>query len=457
MKIIPRTYQDKAVHELRVSFRKNRSVLYVLPTGGGKTMVYALIASGAIEKGNRVIVSVHRQELLRQIVKNLADIDIPCGVITAKNTTEGLIQVASTQTLVKRLDQIEPPRLLICEEAHHSVNATNRKIIDSWPETQVLGVTATPERLDGTGLGVVYHEMIIGPSVVELQEQGFLAKMRYFVPPPVAQLEGLKLVAGDYEKQEVAIRMDKPHVTGDAIDHYLKLGNAQRAIVFCTSIKHAEQVAAAFRARHVPAASIDGTMSEAERRQKIADLEAGKLYVLTSCELIGEGLDIPAVGVAILLRPTASLVFHLQAIGRAMRPAVGKEYGIVIDHVGNCLRHGPAELEREWSLVGAKRAKKSANESVPLYRRCPKCFAMFPSAKSHCPQCGTEGVKSRAEIKQIEGELKEAEIASLKFAATSERKAAKTLEELVALGIKRGYKNPHGWANHVYYGRQRQG
>ena len=223
-------------------------------------------------------------------------------------------------------------------------------------------------------------------------------------------------------------------------------------VAFCTSIKHAHNVAGAFAARGVPALAIDGGMSDEERALKIGWLEDGTINVLTSVDLIGEGLNLPAIGAAILLRPTASLTVHLQQIGRAMRPAEGKAAGIVLDHVGNCLRHGPAELAREWCLDG--KTRKAANDNAPAWRRCPQCFALFSAGKGGCPQCGAAPALTRKEIEKREGELRELELSRLKREAKREVGKARTLAELEAIGRARGYKNPVYWARCVFDARQ---
>ena len=163
---------------------------------------------------------------------------------------------------------------------------------------------------------------------------------KVFAPPSGVDMTGVKRVGGDYKKNEMEKRVDKKTITGCAITHYKKICPGAPAIAFCVSVAHAEHVAAEFIRNGIPARSIDGKMSEEQRRSAIEDLETGKIKVLTSCDIVSEGTDIPVVTAAILLRPTLSLIFHLRSCGRALRPHPSKKISYIIDHVGNCLAHG---------------------------------------------------------------------------------------------------------------------
>jgi DNA repair protein RadD len=246
---------------------------------------------------------------------------------------------------------------------------------------------------------------------------------------------------GDFDTKQAEQRVGT--IMGDCLGHYRKHLSGQTAIAFCCSVAHAEAVAHLFQSAGIAAASIDGTMDASTRRELLAGLGTGRLKVLTSCALIGEGVDVPSVGGCILLRPTASVGLHLQMIGRCLRPQPGKT-AVVLDHVGNTLRLGHHLEDRDWTLDGLR---KRDREAAPSVKVCPQCFATSPSTAQVCADCGHVFAPSeRREIKVVEGELQE-------IAVTKRREQGKAtdLEALRELAQQRGYKR--GWAERVYQAR----
>lgn len=457
-----RPYQEVAVSELRGCYGNGRrSPLFVLPTGGGKTFTFAFIANSTVERGGRVLLLAHRQELVRQISDALDEFGLEHDLIVrGSKFLDADAAVASVQTLVRRLEKITwEPTLIVVDEAHHAVAGSWRKIIDRWPRARLLGVTATPQRLDGNGLGVnaggVFDSMVIGPTIPELTELGFLTPVRVFAPPVQANLDGLKKIAGDYSKKAVADRMDKPTITGDAVGHYKEILKGARAVAFCATVDHAKHVAAAFQSAGVPAESLDGKLDDGERRARIKRLESGATRVLTSCDIVSEGFDLPAITGAILLRPTASESLYLQQVGRALRPYPGKEAAIVLDHVGSVRTHGLPDEVREWSLDGRKKRKRKANDAAPI-RQCEKCWTVFKPAP-FCPSCGEKCSKPRPTPEEVAGSLQEVTEAEKKEIARKRRLEegqCQSLAELEALGRARGYSP--GWARHRWQARMKR-
>ena len=465
-----RDYQSAGVARLRVSYAsKKRAPLFVLPTGGGKTVTFAYIAQGAAARGNRVLILVHRNRLLQQSSKTLSGLGVPHGLIMAGGSMrlQEPVQVASVQTVVNRFAILAragwAPDLIVIDEAHHGTAGSWRKIIEHWSAAKVLGVTATACRTDGNGLGVeaggVFDDLVMGPQLGELIDSGFLSQPEVYAPPVVADLSGLRSRGGDFAVGEASDRMDRPTVTGDAVAHYAKICPGVPAIAFCVSVAHAEHVAEQFRAEGWRAASLDGSMDLTEQDRIIDDLAGGRLDVVTSCDLISEGTDIPVVGAAILLRPTQSLGLYLQQVGRALRIYPGKSVAYIIDHVGNVSRHGLPDEDREWSLEGvAKKSKRDAeDEGPPPPATCESCFRQIkhplPPA---CPNCGCTIKPAKDRMKSLahaDGELRKL-TAEDRAAITAKRKAeqgmADTLHGLVDLGRTRGYPNPQAWAWRVW-------
>ena len=437
-----RPYQTQLITDIRLQYQLgHRSVLAVLPTGGGKTVCFAHIAQAASIKGNRVLVLVHRVELLDQASSAMP---VPHGIIAANRAMDlsHTVQVASVQTVARRLHLL--PRdffqLLVVDEAHHTTANQWAKVIEHFSQAKLLGVTATPIRGDGRGLGEHYQAMVQGPTAAELTGEGFLAPARVLAPPGF-DADGLRKRMGDFDTKQAEQRIGT--IMGDCLGHYRKHLSGQTAIAFCCSVAHAEAVAGLFQSAGIAAASIDGTMDAATRRELLSDLGTGRLSILTSCALIGEGVDVPSVGGCILLRPTASVALHLQMIGRCLRPQPGKT-AVVLDHVGNTLRLGHHLEERDWSLDGLRKRDREAAPSVKI---CPTCFATSPSTSQVCGDCGhVFAPPERRELRQVDGELQE-------IAVTKRREQGKAtdLEALRELAQQRGYKR--GWAERVYQAR----
>jgi DNA repair protein RadD len=460
-----RPYQKAGVDALRQCYAIGKKApLYVLPTGGGKTFVFTYIAKNITSRGRRACILVHRAELLKQASKSLKEMGVDHGIIAPGWSYRGeSIAVASVQTLARRiktataqeLERIYKFDLIIVDEAHHAVAGTWRKILEFFSISKWLGVTATPCRSDGSGLGVhaggCFDDMVRGPSVKELIEMGFLCRPIVYAPPTKVDLSKVHIRRGDYDHKELAAELDKPTITGNAVAHYARLCPFKPAVVFCVSVEHAKHVAMEFRMAGFTAYSLDGTASDSERSGILDGLARGEIHVVTSCDLISEGTDIPAVQAAILLRPTKSEGLYLQQVGRALRIAPNKNYALILDHVGNCLVHGLPDDDREWTLDGNAKKSRKQSEKVVKDFQCVGvggCYAFYPPAPK-CPYCGKEREVKERKIEEIEGELKQLtpeEIQAIRKQNHRENKTASTVSELIALAKKRGYKNPYWWA-----------
>ena len=463
-------YQTKMVEEIRECYRqKDQSVLLQLATGGGKTFTFCYIGGKAAALGNIVWVLVHRSELVRQSSESLRTLGVEHGIIAPGFTPDPFakVQVASVQTLVRRLGKLIAPNLIIVDECHHSVAASWDKVLRFYPKAKILGVTATPVRLDGRGLGRDfgghYDSMVNGPPLSELITRGFLSPPHIYAPPVGADLSNLHKRYGEFVQAEAAELMDKPKITGCAVEHYSRISPNIPAIGFCVSVAHAEHVAEEFRAKGFNAASIDGSMDDRERKKRIQDLGNGKLHVLTSCDVISEGTDIPIVGTAILLRPSASFSMVMQQVGRALRVFPGKTHANVIDHVNNMKRHdleglGLPEWDVEWSLTGEIKRKKKASESSVGFKTCPACYRAHPPAPK-CPYCGEVYEAKSGEPEQVEGRLERVDPAvrarleqiekdRAMFDRMKEEKQCRSIEDWEALAEKRGHKK--SWAQIRY-------
>lgn len=452
-----RAYQKRAIDDLRSAFcAGHRAPLLVGPTGMGKTVIITAIANGAAARGRNVLILVHRRELIRQTSQKLQWIGLEHGTIAAgAPITDAPIQIASVQTLARRLSRMTwQPHLIVIDEAHHANAGSWAKILDYWPDAYRLGVTATPCRLDGRGLIDAFDHLVLGPTVADLIDAGFLSPARIYAPPVIADISSLRRRAGDYANDQAAAAMDRPTVTGNAIEHYQRLADRQQAIAFCCNVKHAVSVCDAFKTAGISAALLLGNTTD--RDDVVADFAAGALRILVTVDVVSEGFDIPAASCAILLRPTQSLGLYLQQVGRVLRPAPGKDAALILDHVGNVTRHGFPEDHREWSLADGA-VQRNQGPAAPSVRTCLECYAAFKPAPI-CPVCGAQcaPIKSR-KIQQLSGELRELKREEVRQRGEERRKQgqARTLQQLIHLGQARGMKNPVGWAKHVYFARQR--
>jgi DNA repair protein RadD len=449
--LVLRPYQEECINRLRSSYAAgHRAPLFQLPTGGGKTVIFGAIAASAMSRGRRVLITVHRRELLRQASEKLSWAGVPHGIIAAGSTPElaHQVQVASIQTLARR-DSPGRFDLIIIDEAHHARAKSWAALLSANPTAKILGVTATPARLDGKGLGVTsgghFDDIVSGPSIRELTELGFLCPSRYFLPAGTKpDLKGVKKRGGDYVAEDLAKRVDTKGITGSAVAKYRELAHKKPAIAFCALVSHAEHVAEEFCQAGYRAAAVHGEMPKPQRDELIAGLGNGSIDVLTSCDLISEGLDVPALGAVILLRPTASLVLHMQQIGRGMRPAPQKPYLVVLDHVGNISRHGLPEIDLKWSLDGVEVPPN------PRLKRCPKC-ACISDGSRECPNCGYRFKGApRAAPAKLGGTLEELsqERRKLIISMTYRQVVAANLSEaeLKVYASHRGYQQ--GWIWH---------
>lgn len=456
-------YQTGIIDRLRSGIRAGfRSPLVVSPTGSGKTVMFAWLAGALMAGRKRTVILNHRKEIADQIHDTLDDYGLPHDSIQSGNNyynPNKAIHVASAFTAVRRLPKIQVPDYLFVDEGHHAIpDSTWGKIVAYWrhynPRLVTIGWTATPERLSGEGLGQTYDHMIIGPDVAELIEKGRLSKYKMFAPPEQVDTSSIARARGDIVKGKAAEVVDKPKITGNAISHYRKYLNGAPTLAFALSVKHAENIAAEFRAAGFRAASIDGKMSTKDRKERNRDFASGQLNVMTSCDLISEGYDVPGAIGCINLRPTDSLALCLQQWGRVLRTAPGKEFAYILDHVGNSAKHGLPDSPRDWTLEGYADKKTKRDPDDIAIRQCPACGCINTIQAKECKDCGEKFIAKERSIEEVEGELEEVDPSIAKFEFMKNRADAKDLPSLIQLGRFKGMSNPEGWARHVLRARK---
>jgi DNA repair protein RadD len=403
----------------------------VAPTGSGKTAMFSAIANYCKGRRLRVLILVHRREIMRQTVSSVHRLGVSCGQIASgRLMTSDLVQVAMVGTIVRRLDRVLRPDIILTDECHHTPSPTYRKIHKYWSTVPVLGWTATPTRLDGEGLGQDYDSMILGPSIAKLVDEGWLS-VPVLYRPPYEITAKYHVTRGDFDiheqEQTYDIKTEKGRkIVGDVIAHYKKHLDGQPTIVSCVSVNHAKLMASIFQEAGYIARPVWGDMKDEDRDYAIGGLGNGKVQVVTFDALIGEGVDIPIVTGVILLRRFLSLGFFLQVVGRGMRPifsdgfdlstvdgrraaqlAGPKPRAIILDHAGNYHIHGHVLADRVWSLDSQKRGAKA--QPAPTTTSCPRCYGVWPGKPKTCPACGWEfkeaAARAAPDIHVIAGEL----------------------------------------------------
>ncbi len=448
-----RPYQNAILDEVRALIRSGvRRILIVSPTGSGKTALSTAMLQGASARNNRSWFICHRRELIDQTSETFRSCELRHGIIAASYAADPrqLVQLCGIQSLTRRMDRLTPPKLAIIDEAQHLPSKSWSNVVEQLPDAIHVLLSATPERLDGAGLGGYADAMVQGPSVRELIDAGYLSDYRLFAPKLV-DTQGLHSRMGDFVQAEAEALMDRRTITGDAIREYTRHCHGKRALVRAVSIKHSQHIVEQFKAAGIPSAHVDGTTDPTIRKALFDAFRKSEILVLSQVDIANEGVDVPGIEAAIDLRPTQSMSMTMQFWGRALRPQPGK-VAIILDHVGNAARHGFPDTPREWTLEGRKKNARAATDT-PI-KTCDMCFRTLPAAAARCP-CGYVFEAQAREVDQVEGELTEVDVLAQRRAVVVEQARARSLDALIALGIKRhGPDKGPRWAKHVHAGRE---
>lgn len=445
-----RDYQEDLTAKVRAALGRHRRVLMQAPTGSGKTWLIAFMILRAAARGLRVVFVVHRRELLDQTCDALNVLGVAHGRIASGHPgTSHPVQVATIQTLARRVDSMAKPNLVVIDEAHHAPASSYRKVLDAWLNAWVVGLTATPQRLDGRGLDDLFDELVLGPSVRWLTDNGYLAPYRIIgVPPGSVDLSEVHTRGGDYARGELEAAVLQKGVLGDVVEHYREHVRGP-LLVYCVSRAHARAVEEAYRAAGVDAHYCAGDTPDDVRNKLVKGFRDGTPPVLVSVDLFGEGLDAPGLAAVQLLRATKSLGLHLQQVGRVLRPEPGK-VAMILDHVGNSWIHGLPDWDRDWSLVGRPKQDKPPEVKLKL---CKQCYAMYEAFKRKCPVCGSEHAVEPRLPDELDGKLVELDPAKMREAQMRQEQKleegrCQTLSDWVVLAKRRGYGL--GWAGIRY-------
>lgn len=483
-KRVARPYQAKCINEYFTCLHAGYTApLIILPTGGGKTFIFTTIVKMMLEAGHTCLIVCHRSELIRQISMSLAMEEIQHDFICSDRTRAicGNVQqaefgrtyyqsgaraiVASVQTINSRIKESEKmsearkriraatlallKRITfgVFDEGHHLLlDNTFGRPVPLMPLAKFLVVTATPTRTDGRGMGCaklggsgIVDVVITGPEMRELIDMGNLCDYKIFEPPTEqADFTQVRISkGGDYNLEDQAREMNKARITGDVVRHYKELIYGKLTIVFCCDISHAQSVADAYQSSGIPAAVLHGGDDEFTRFKTLKAFERREILVLVTVDLVSEGFDLPAIEAAQFLRRTMSLSWWMQAFGRVLRPSPGKDFAVILDHVGNWREQGLPDKPRAWDMADRKggQSKNDDPDDIPVTRcrvlidksgayspeQCADltpdvrlalgirpCGFIYEITESCCPECGNrQPLAPRGEPVVVKGQLVE--------------------------------------------------
>ena len=432
-----RDYQQEAIENIYKSWQRgNRNVCAQLVTGAGKTVIFSSIVNGFQENRKNCAVIAHRNELVSQASCTLALWGIPHKVIGSNGAVAQIIRkhrekfgksfvnpsattaVVGVDTLISRHDSLtdwaKQIHLWVVDESHH-LTRNNKwgKAVEMFTNAYGLGVTATPNRADGQGIGRhadgYMDDIVKGPSMRSLIDRGYLADYEIVCPKSDLNVDDSPLSKnGDWSNQTLRKAAKKSKIVGDVVTNYIKYAVGRQAIVFATDVETADEISQDFNANNIKAVSLNGNSQSAFREQSINLFAEKKIQVLVNVDLFDEGFDVPSCDVCIMARPTASLGKYLQSIGRVLRPAPGKT-ALVIDHVSNVIRHGLPDMYRDWNLD--RRQKKAKIDKDPdeiELTVCKECLKPYEKFRTVCPYCGFEKPlpepRTRT-VEMVEGDL----------------------------------------------------
>lgn len=395
-----RDYQSRAVADVLARFNEgSRSVVLVSPTGSGKTVMGAALVQELVRSGHRLLWLAHRIELVEQAI---AKMGVPCGVIVAGARFDGSlfpVIVGSVQTVARR--ELPDVDVVVIDEAHHAMSPTYRRVLESYAAVKVLGLTATPCRLDGKGLGDIFEAMVEASTTSKLVEMGALVKPRVFTHPTQPDVSSVKKTAGDFNEKELEQACNQAKIRGDIVKHWLEKAAGRPSVLFAVSLEHSRALLADFAAAGVPCVHVDGKMGRREREGALDAIRTGKAQILSNVGIVTEGWDFPALEVCVLARPTQSLSLYMQMVGRVMRPHPGKAEALVLDHAGNVIRQGILPWQDvNWAERLASKKKRKGKAGGPVLKSCPECYCTMVATASTCADCGYVFVVKRDEPEQ---------------------------------------------------------
>lgn len=343
----------------------------------------AEIARRTTKNNNRVMFLIHRKEVLDQAIKTFNEQGVNPDLLTA-----GMVQ-----TLTRRVDKLPIPNVILVDEAHHALAKSYQRILSKFSKAIVLLFTATPHRTGRAQLDQIADDIIVGQSIHELTEKGFLAPFRYFQPPNDFNRNLLKRSStGDFTNESMQEAMSTK-IFGHIVKQYKRIANGMQAVVYTYSVDSAIKIANEFNSEGISAIEVDGTTSKEKRDLAVQKFREQEIKILVNVNLFTEGVDLPNVDCVIMARPTASLALYLQFSMRCLNPRPGKT-AIIIDHANNFKTFGYPDDDRDWKKAiksGRQKSKSLLKDPGLSIVTCDYCFAVVRASEvkdGKCPICG---------------------------------------------------------------------
>lgn len=431
-----RDYQIKAVTDVYNAWNEgHQNVCLQLATGAGKTACLAYIMANYESPS---IAIAHRTELVSQLSLTLAQYGVYHNIIAPKDTVREIVtlhsdtfgqsyydpqairHVGGVLTILnhKHLGALaRRVGLIVFDEGHHVLQTnTWGKVANLFPTALGLFPTATPQRSDGKGLGRhaegIIDKLVIGVSMRELIQRKFLTEYRIIAPPSDLDLTNVNITAsGEFSLNKLRTAVHESHITGGVVEHYLKVCPGKLGITFAIDIESSQEICNAYRQEGVPAETISSKTPPLHRAQIMRRFRAREILQLVNVDILGEGVDVPAVEVVTMARPTMSFNVYAQQFGRCMRPSPGKTHGILIDHVNNWRRHGLPDAPRIWTLDRRERRARTTVSDGLKYCMNLDCLTVYPRTLKACPECGYfPEVTERRTVEQVDGDLTEVDV-----------------------------------------------
>lgn len=455
MKLILRKYQETIVNNCRDAFKNGyKKLCCVLPCGAGKTAIFCYLAYlNTLKKpSNRVLILLHRKELLKQTM----------DAFQAFQISTDHINIAMIQSFKNTLKTgVKPYSLIIIDECHHATSNIFKAVLDAYSKTALIGFTATPARLDGKPLGDIFDRLIIGANYSYLVANHYLVDYDYFSPDLNFDFSKWKLKSGDFDTTDNAYHLDKKAIYGDILK-YIDL--SKKTIIYSPTVDYSKKLEKQINEhfKYSVAKEFNGKTLQNERNRIISDFKNDRIKILINVDLIGEGFDVPSCDCVFLLRATQSLTLYIQQTGRALRADLNNpnKRASIFDFVGNIYRFGFPDASRVWSLsapIKNRHKHETVHDSL-IIKTCSNCLRSFMSfqmlAGRRCPFCNAYiQLNTREILIQDKKELALIKKSQL-IANRRERGRCRSFKQLKKLGEERGYEHPAQWAFHVLKNRK---
>lgn len=414
-------------------------------------MIFSEIARRTTLKKNRVLFLVHRREILDQTITTFKKQKVDLNL-----TTLGMVQ-----TLTRHIENIPEPRLIIVDEGHRALAKSYQRILNKFPKAIVLLFTATPHRTGRMQLDQIADDIIVGQSIHELTDKGFLAPFRYFQPPNDFDSKLLKRGStGDFTNESMQEAMST-RIFGHIVKQYKRIASGMQAVVYTYSIDSAHKIAAEFNEAGITARSVNGKTPQDMRDHIVRMFRDQRIKILVNVNLFTEGVDLPNVDCVIMARPTASLSLYLQFSMRCLNPRPGKT-AIIIDHANNFKTFGYPDDDRDWKQAiksGKQKSKSLLTDPGLAIVTCDYCFAVVKASEvkdGKCPICGkpikVHEAKPVSDVDLVEATKERQRLIKeivknnlLKEVANKTVSELKSLSELQAYARLHGYKPGWSW------------